>query len=424
MGDFWRVNLDQQMFTIAEQRPYVWKYLFLNDYMRTGNKVVEYLEVMRQPGHEALKSLTGRFVRAEDAETIANNLFNKYTGFQVAELRRIVRDLFNILAHLKSMLDQADQDSDQICKPEIIIAMCSAFIQAFNPLKAPEMPKDSNEAIRAVIAFLSEDQNFGEIPGRNEVQQLQTNLFQLSRGDSLESKNPCQMMQDLYRAALKILLPHYSDNDFIVQGLPEYMCCAQQCCGIPFQRANIIQQRVDKTFKQIAGFNILGPDVNMADIPRSYALLEKARRDFFLLLRCSGYFNRDKTGSKILMPMTNKGWQHAFFDQQEFFMVPAFNHVRLRAILEAVQRLNDGEALPVVVGKPRGRIGNLYVLKSDVAPAPMDIVKPEKSVHWADIGRPLSEQSPIKPYEKPVDKSRGVIIMVIAAALVAVTVLS
>ena len=122
MGSYWRVDLDQQMFAIAQQRPYIWKYLLLNDYMRAGNKVEEYLEVMRQPGRSALKHLTGRFPRAEDAETIANNLFHKYTGFQVAELRRTVINLFNILAHLKSMLNQADLDSDKVCKPELIVA--------------------------------------------------------------------------------------------------------------------------------------------------------------------------------------------------------------------------------------------------------------------------------------------------------------
>ena len=231
MGSYWRVDLDKQMFAIAEQRPYIWQYLLLNDYMRAGNKVEEYLEVMRQPGHNALKHLTGRFPRAEDAETIANNLFHKYTGFQVAELRRTVINLFNILAHLKSMLNQADLDSDKVCKPEYIVAMCMAFIRAFNKQQVPEIPKDSTGAIKAVIAFFENPHNFGEIPSGHDVQTLQNNLFQLSRGNSLETMNPCQMMQNLFLASLKLLLPKYSDKDFIVGGLPEDMCSAQQAAN-------------------------------------------------------------------------------------------------------------------------------------------------------------------------------------------------
>ena len=266
MGSYWRVDLDKQMFAIAEQRPYIWQYLLLNDYMRAGNKVEEYLEVMRQPGHNALKHLTGRFPRAEDAETIANNLFRKYTGFQVAELRRIVINLFNILAHLKSMLNQADLDSDKVCKPEYIVAMCMAFIRAFNKQQIPEIPKDSTGAIKAVIAFFENPNNFGEVPSGQDVQTLQNNLFQLSRGNSLESLNPCQMMQRLFLASLKLLRTKYSDKDFIVGGLPEDMCTAQQCCGIPFEYGDIQQNRVDKTFKQLEGFNRLAPDFNIADI--------------------------------------------------------------------------------------------------------------------------------------------------------------
>ena len=435
MGSFWRVDLDQQMFAIADQRPFIWRYLLLNDYMRAGNKVEEYLEVMRSPGVPALKHLTGRFPRAEDAETIVNNLFRKYTGFAVAELRRLVINLFNILAHLKSMLNQADMDSDKVCKPEVIVAMCMAFIRAFNKQQVPEIPKDSTGAIKAVIAFFENSQNFGEVPSGHEVQTLQNNLFQLSRGNSLETKNPCEIMQTLFRASLKLLLPKYSDKDFIVGGLPEDMCSAQQCCRIPFESNAIQSRRVDKSFKQIEGFNIMAPDFSIADITpdRPTAILQKARRDFFLLLRCSAYFNVDVNTGRMALPMNSDGWQNAFFDHNLFYMVPAFNLVRMKAILEAVKQHSQGADLPIVVGEQRGRLGNLYVL--DLPAEPMDVeekvdfkptkpAKSAKSVHWEDVGGAgVETQTTIPPYKKQGDTSQGVILMIVAAALVAVTVL-
>ncbi len=152
-------------------------------------------------------------------------------------------------------------------------------------------------------------------------------------------------------------------------GLPEDMCTAQH----PFEYGDIQQNRVDKTFKQIEGFNRLAPDVNIADITpdRPTAILQKARKDFFLLLRCSGFFNLDMSGKKFNMPMTDAGWQNAFFDQHEAFNVPVFNYVRLRAILEAVKSLDAGSTLPIVIGEHRERLGNMYVL--DLAAEPMDV---------------------------------------------------
>ena len=97
------------------------------------------------------------------------------------------------------------------------------------------------------------------------------------------------------------------------------MCTAQQCCGIPFEYGDIQQNRVDKTFKQLEGFNRLAPDFSIADITpdRPTAILQKARKDFFLLLRCSAYFNKDMRTGRMALPMNDAGWQRAFFDQEE-----------------------------------------------------------------------------------------------------------
>ena len=103
-----------------------------------------------------------------------------------------------------------------------------------------------------------------------------------------------------------------------------------------------------------------------------------------------------------------------------------FNYVRLRAILEAVKSLDAGSKLPIVIGEQRGRLGNMYVLdlKLQEETTPMEVEKPEKSVHWADIGRPgVESQTAIPPFKKQRDTSQGVILMIVAAALVAVTVL-
>ena len=86
-----------------------------------------------------------------------------------------------------------------------------------------------------------------------------------------------------------------------------------------------------------------------------------------------------------------------------------------------------------MVGEQRGRLGNLYVL--DLPAEPMDVEekvdfkpakpgKPAKSVHWEDLGRVgVESQTNIPPYKKQGDTSQGVILMIVAAALVAVTVL-
>ena len=96
----------------------------------------------------------------------------------------------------------------------------------------------------------------------------------------------------------------------------------------------------------------------------------------------------------------------------------------MKAILEAVKQLSQGADLPIVVGEQRGRLGNLYVL--DLAAEPMDVepkvdFKPAKSVHWKDAPE-TQTQVEIKPYN-PTQYSQGVILMIVAAALAAVTVL-
>ena len=106
-------------------------------------------------------------------------------------------------------------------------------------------------------------------------------------------------------------------------------------------------------------------------------------------------------------------------------MIPQFNFIRLKAILQAVNQLGPTTVFPIVVGESRGRLGNLYVLgKAPVEqkPTPVKLVPP-KSVHWEDISTPgVETQTTIPPYKQEKSTREGVWLLVIAAALVGLTV--
>ena len=419
-AEFWRVDADPVMFTVAEARPYIWRNLLLNDYMRAGSDLTAYLNKFRGKPHANLKALVGRFMRGNEALTTINNLVTKYTAIDVRQLRTLVINLFNILNHLKAMMEQADYVFERVAKPEYLRAMCQAFIRATG--SSTKITQDSSP-IEAVRAFYGNDQNFGTSLDHAQLQQFHVALFKTSKGDSLETMNPCQMMQNLFLELLRECRAAYPESKFIVQGLPADMCCAQQCCELPYHKEQMTKVLLGKEFKAARGFNRIAPDKQMVDMDSPW--LRRARVDFFIILVCSGYFGRDQNGH-LKIPLTTQGWQNAFFDSQsEGFMVPQFNAQRLRAICETVATLRGGETqgVPLKSGPSKGRLGYDYVLIT--APEAMEV---EVGTPGVDVKAPAPTQvsrtgpGPVKRFGDK-DTQPGMILIAVAVALLAVTVL-
>ena len=354
MSSSWRIDADILMFHLANEKPYVWKYLFFNNYVRSRIELPKYLARLR-PGinkEENKLRMTGRFLPASEARVITNNLFSKWNMASIGQVCQFVRNLFRILAHLRTMAEQANIDKSSIEDLAFVGAMYVKFLEVAD-FMCDQSVTPGRRTDNVMARFSADNPQLPKSPPPQKLFAIQDRLCRISRGNALETQNPCQMMQKLLRGYLTRLRTKYKDEvPFIVQGLPVEMCTAQQCCEIPFEEGHIKKTQLMESFRNTAGFSILQPDIGLADLQQRQtlyrseehqALIKKIRSDFFKVMQFSGYYNLIRGQKRISMPLTDRGWDHPFWSYENHYMVCNYNTRILADILAVADRLSKGQ---------------------------------------------------------------------------------
>ena len=415
------IDIDRHMFDVANERPFVWKYIFLNEYMRTGTDWLGYFSLFLKNPRENIQKLQGRHISNLNAPDTVTQFCMKH-NWSVRDCRTVVINLCLILEHLKGLLEENNIENTEVVKPEMMEAVRVGLFGVVSQIVAMSYAQlvtqaeidEENGAITQILKLFRTEKIF---PQHVDMGQTHNLLFMSSRGNRLEQKNPCEILQNIFKAALKQLDTKVSPEKFIVPELSKTwpsMCTAHQCCRTVFTESSLTEQKIDKSLFASRGIMELAADKPVAvleeqDGPYPSILLNAVRADLLTILKCSGLNNRNEKGQWDISPYE---WKQAFLalPTDDTVLVPLRNYRLIQAMGEKVHNaLNPGDTeahafpetlyqLPV--------IGSVKSEVQDVAP------KQKKQVKFAT-------ENPVEMEATPKDNTLSIALIVIAAGLVA-----
>ena len=355
MSNSWPIDIDKIMFDIAEERPHIWKYLFLNDYMMGGVSPLEYFPYWRTEPSENIKKLVKRFPSRNNVETYLTDVCTRYQ-FSNRDCRTVVINLVLILQHTVSLLETQGIDSDEIVKPEINEALLNSFVgiaARFSGLDVDGVKRtsgikgESQDPLEQILLVFRSEKIW---PEKTRSDGLLAALFTQEGGKSLESRNPCEVIQAVFRHALSELdRKEISAEDFFVPALTQTwpnMCCAQQCCRVPFRESEITYGKIDKSFLATKGIVDLKPDKPLHELAEdplftgpNERIARNMRGDLNLLLLCSGIDIKSAQG-KVIIPLKVRS-EDAFmaYPTDTTLSVPLFNYHIIEELGVAADKL-------------------------------------------------------------------------------------
>ena len=409
--DSWQINCDLQVMAVARQFPFILGNMLTNEYLRARVDVDQYVLKASQGKEIALRDLHGLVTGAE-AVTLINNLWRRYQTLSLKQVRMIAVGLFTTLAHLKHLAEKASIEPETVAKDDFVIEMCKSFCAALQKT-FPQEVIDADAAISYTVELLEDDTQFGAKLNSSAMARIYSDMFIVSRGNSMETQNPCEMMEILFRGFMQVLRQKgLSEDAFKVISLNPNMCYPQMLCNIPFGPQDIRVVPVGADFKMTKGFELISPDKAMEETSVYQSdvgpWMKHLRKDFFRVLLCSAVY-------KLEVPI-KEACQHAFFlpTSDNIYQIPEGNYELLKGICEVAATISESgpDALPDrVVSSGR------YFLIKPAAKRRMDIGPPGRVSMRATPRTP----EPVDPegVVAPIKTDRGLYLIVAAVALLA-----
>lgn len=420
------IDVDAHMFKVANERPFVWKYIFLNQFMQRGINLKEYFPLFHKNPPDNMRALQYRHLARENiAENVAT--FCRSFDWDVVTCRTVVINLCLNLQHLAKLLGDTNHPSDEIIKPEVMGAVRDRFFEiaalvtklSVEQLATQCEVDETDDPIEETLLLFRNEKVW---PKNVDNVQLMALLFRESKGDNLEQKNPCEHLQNTFKAALKVLDSHLLigqpnkklvPEDFLVPSLVNSwgsMCTAHQCCRTVFTESSLKTQKVRKGFFATRGILELAPDKPVAaleeqDGPYPSVMLNAIRQDLLVILKCSGYKDT-KDGVWDVAP---EEWRDAFFalTTDDTVEIPLYNFRVIQSLGEELYyAMNPGESR---VGGASGhyRLPVVGGTQQEETVKPKE--KPTKSVTFAPTDKAVIMEK---------DNSLSIALLVIAAGLV------
>ena len=417
MTSRFRINIDKHMFEVAEERPYIWKYLFLNKYISTGMTWSEYFSYLSGERRCSTAIFHGRL---RENANIAEEVQKFCTGFvwSVTECRLVVVNLCVILEHLKGLLETHDIENTQVVKPELMEAARVGFFgivskivgMSYEQLVTQADIDEDSGAITQIIRLFQTDKIFPKHVDSGAAHSL---LFMHSAGDRLEQRNPCEILQSIFAEGItKLHGKPVKPEDWIVPDLVTkwpYMKTVHQCCRTVFQLSEVPMQKIDKAILAAKGMAELAPDkalvvLDELDGPYPSLMFNRVRMDLLVILKCSGYKNKREDGKWDLSPYE---WKQAFLaiPTDDTLTIPLENFELIQSLAARVYSQIHVRS-PIVGNLENYRLPDMVVKQEPVE------LKKQKTVTFAPTTRPVELKA------VPQDNSLSIALLVIAAGLV------